>query len=459
MKNTTQQILNLIESENFSELFKLKESVNSYGWGEQETQEMNFEEAIIELESITNVLLSSIKDKNNLFENFFIFQERNNLLSQLQNLNSYITNIKNRTNHVPNFIQFVQQIKQIIRILEKEIKGYPNYQEKLKNLNYLKHRYEELIQELKEAEELKKEAKDVLSSISEKDAKASEYLSSVEESDTQVSFIEKDIKERYSDIKTRDSNITDYKTEAEQNKDSILKFFEKIDEYTENMKTELNNVTESLEKGEEKLTEIITDNTKKTDEIVTNNTKLQDEIFDILGKAIGTKLYTSFNTKAKWLFGQSIFWFLVLVASLVFLSLTGSTIFDEMKLLLEGDKEKLDLSFLFFLRISLIFPTIYAVYFSASEFKNTSKLKEEYDFKSSVAVALHHFKELVENGKNNEATKFIIESTKSIFESPTEKVFGKKLNEKDLNAKAKSIISDVADITGNIAKKILPKDK
>jgi len=56
---------------------------------------MNFEEALIELESIANLLLSSIKDKNNLFENFFIFQERNNLLSQLQNLNSYITNIKN----------------------------------------------------------------------------------------------------------------------------------------------------------------------------------------------------------------------------------------------------------------------------------------------------------------------------------------------------------------------------
>ena len=76
------------------------------------------------------------------------------------------------------------------------------------------------------------------------------------------------------DIKTRDSNISDYEAESKQNKESILKFFEKIDEYTENMQTELNNVTESLEKGEEKLTEIITSNTKKTDEIVSKNTKL-----------------------------------------------------------------------------------------------------------------------------------------------------------------------------------------
>ncbi len=458
MKNTTQQILDLIEAENFSELFKLKESVNSYGWGKQETQEMNFEEALIELESIINVILSSIKDRNNLFENFFIFQERNNLLSQLQSINSYITNIKNGANHVPNFIQFVQQIKQIIKNLENKIKGYPNYQEKLKNLNYLKHRYEELIKELKEAEELKKEAKEILSSVSEKDTKASELLTHTEKNNTQISSIKKDIEERYADIKNRDSNIADYKAEAEQNKDSILKFFERIDEYTENMKTELNNVTESLERGEEKLTTIITENTKKTDEIVSNNTKLQNDIFDILGKAIGTKLYKSFNTKAKWLFGQSIFWLIILGLSIWFLTDSGRYVFEQLSPLFQNGKLE-DIKLTFYLRLTLIFPAIYAVYFSASEFKNTSKLKEEYDFKSSVAVALHYFKDLVENGKEGEAQKFLIESVKSIFESPTEKVFGKKLNEKDLNTKAKNIVSDVADITGDIACKILHKNK
>ena len=456
MKNTTQQILDLIEAENFSELFKLKESINSYWWWEQETQEMNFEEAIIELESITDILLSSIKSEKNLFENFFIFQERNNILSQLNTLNLYIINIKNRKNNVPHFIQSVQQIKQIIRNLEKEIKGFPDYQEKLKNLNYLKHRYKELIQELKEAEKLKKEAEEFLNSISEKDSKISDFLSEVEENSTQISSIKKDIEERYSDIKTRDSNITDYKAEAEQNKDGILKFFEKIDEYTENMKNELNNVTKSLEKGEKKLNEIITNNTERTDDIISKNEELNTTIIDILGKAVGTNLYKSFNLKAKWLFWQSIFWLIILYLSIWFLADSGKYIFEQLSPLFENGKLE-DVKLTFYLRLTLIFPAIYAVYFSAHEFKNSSKLKEEYDFKSSVAVALHHFKDLIENGKEGEAQKFLIEATKSIFESPTEKVFGKKLNEKDLNAKAKSIVSDVADITGDIAWKILPK--
>ena len=456
MKNTTQQILSLIDSENFSELFKLKESVNSFWWWEQETQEMNFDEATVELEWIINILSSSINDKNNLFESFFIFQERSNILSQLQNINSYITNIKNRINHVPNFIQVIQQLKQNIRNLENEIEGYPNYQEKLKNINYLKHRYEELIQSLSDAEKLKLKSEEILNNISDKDSKINEYLEKTEESDTQISSIEKDIEERYSDIKNRNSNITEFEAESKQNKESILKFFEQIDEYKENMRIELNNISDSLEKWEEELDKIITSSENKTNEVISKNQKLQEEIFDILGKSIWTNLYMSFNSKAKWLLWQSIFWLAVLVFSILFLTDSGKYIFEQLSPLFENWKLD-DIKLTFYLRLTLIFPAIYAVYFSASEFKNTSKLKEEYDFKSSVAVALHHFKELVENWKEWEAQKFLIESTKSIFESPTEKVFGKKLNEKDLNSKAKSIVSDVADITWSIADKILPK--
>jgi len=458
MKNTSQQILDIIKTENFSEVFKLKSSVNSYWWGDQETQEMTFEEAISELESIVNVLLSAINDKNHLFDNFFTFQERSNLLSQIQQLSSYITNIKNWINHVPNMIQFIQQIKQIIRDLEKDIKGYPNYQEKLKNVNYLKNRYEDLIQELKEAKRYKEQTEELLSSISNKDSKISKFLENAEESDTQISSIEKDIEERYSDIKNRSSNITDFRAEAEQNKDSILKFFQRIDEYKENLRIELNNVTTSLEEWEEKLSQIITDNTKKTDDIVMNNEKLQTQIFDLLGKSIGTKLYKSFNERASWLFKQSVFWFIILAFSIWFLTDSGSYVFEWLSPLFENGTLD-DIKLTFYLRLTLIFPAIYAVYFSASEFRNTSKLKEEYDFKSSVAVALHHFKDLVENGKNDDATKFLIKCTEKIFESPTDKVFGKKVNDKDLSNKAKSLISDLADITSDIWGKILQKDK
>ena len=132
---------------------------------------------------------------------------------------------------------------------------------------------------------------------------------------------------------------------------------------------------------------------------------------------------------------------------------SGHYVFKELSPLFQNGKLE-DIKLTFYLRLTLIFPAVYAVYFSASEFKNASKLKEEYDFKSSVAVALYHFKELVKNEQKGKTQKFLIESTKSIFESPTEKVFGKKLNEKDLNAKAKSIVFDTADVIGNIASKL-----
>ena len=56
MKNTTQQISDLLYSENFSKISELQEKVTSFGWGNPEHQEMSFDEACSELTEIINLL-------------------------------------------------------------------------------------------------------------------------------------------------------------------------------------------------------------------------------------------------------------------------------------------------------------------------------------------------------------------------------------------------------------------
>jgi len=107
----------------------------------------------------------------------------------------------------------------------------------------------------------------------------------------------------------------------------------------------------------------------------------------------------------------------------------------------------------FLIRLSLLFPAIYLVYFSASEFKNTVKLKEEYDFKSSVAVVLHHFKDLVEKSKEEKDKDFLINSITKIFGSPTELAFGKQKFDDDIFKKTKEITGSVAEIAGKLVNK------
>lgn len=458
MKSTTKQILSLVESENIKNYAILKEKIISYGLGNSEYQEMNAEEAITELEILNNLIENSINDKNNLFENSISFQERATILSIFQNLNSYISNIKNGINQINNFIQHVQQLRSQINksYLDNKIKGYPNYQEKLNQVSYLKQKYEKLILIIGKAEELKSKSDAILSSIVEKDEQGGGYLDRINDSKIKIDSIEKDINSRYENVKTLNSNIVQYEAETNQYKESILSFFKRIDEYENKIKTGLESINQTSKNAEIEMKSSIEKNNMDKEKIIDENKKLQEEIRKILGKGIGTNLYKSFNEKSYWMLRQTVFWFVLLAISIWFLSDSGKYIFESLKPFFETGQIK-DLTLTFYLRLTLIFPAIYAVYFSASEFKSTSKLKEEYDFKSSVAVALHHFKEIVEKSEKEQDKQFLIDSIKSIFESPTEKVFGKKINEKDLNSKAKDIVSDIADITGNIANKILPK--
>jgi len=458
MKSTTQQILSFIQSDDFAKLSTLREKVISYGWGNSDYQEMNFDEAVSELEILNNLLETSINDKNNLFENVFSFQERNSILSILKNLNSYITNIKNGSNQINNFIQDIQQLRSQTNksYLDGKIKGYPRYEEKLKQVSYLKQKYEKLIQDLDKSEELKKQSDDILSSISEKDKQAGEFLDSVSESKIKVESSEKDINSRHENIKTLNSNIVQYEAETKQNKESILSFFKQTNDYETKIKNGLESINETIKNSDTEMKKSINKNNEDTTNIISENQKLQKTIYDILGKAIGTNLYKSFSEKSKWMLLQSIFWFVLLCLSIWFLADSGKYIFESLKPFFETGQIK-DLTLTFYLRLTLIFPAIYAVYFSASEFKNTSKLKEEYDFKSSVSVTLEHFRDLVEKSTDIKDKQFLINSIEKIFESPTEKVFGKKVNEKDLNSKAKDIVSNIVDITGNMTNNVLPK--
>jgi len=65
------------------------------------------------------------------------------------------------------------------------------------------------------------------------------------------------------------------------------------------------------------------DSERKTNEIISRNDKLQEEIYSILGKAIGTNLYSSFKEKAESLLTQMWLWLLLLISSIVFFTYSG----------------------------------------------------------------------------------------------------------------------------------------
>lgn len=457
MKNTAQQVFDLIQSDNFSKISELREKVISFGWENPEYQEMTFDEACWILSEIINILSDAFH--KNIFEKIVSFWERSQIFSFFQNINTYIQNTKNWNNQITNFIQQIQGLEQIIKTsgLNFNITGYPTYQEKLKQIGYLKQKYEDLISKLESGNELFEKSQNLLKGAQKSQSEISEILTNTKTIEQSINSIKTSIDQTQSDITQSNKTVINYEAETKQTTEAIKSFFTEIESNDKKMKDGLQNLASTITASATEMEKKIQENNTETQKILAENNTLQKSIKDILGPAIGTNLYKSFSEKAKWMLWQSIFWLFILFASIWFLSDTGKYIFGSLKPFFESGKIT-DLTLTFYLRLTLIFPAIYAVYFSAWEFRNTNKLKEEYDFKSSVAVALHYFKDLVSSSNSEEGTqKFLIDTIQDIFKSPTDRAFWKTMNEKEISNKAKAFVSDVASITGDIANKILPR--
>lgn len=110
MKKLTEDILNILNSDNFTELFSFEEAVKLNGFENEIHQDVSFKEAYLDLINIRDILIESI-NKNDLFDSLTTYSTRNFTISTLTSIDSHIASIKNKSNVVPSFIQAVESLK------------------------------------------------------------------------------------------------------------------------------------------------------------------------------------------------------------------------------------------------------------------------------------------------------------------------------------------------------------
>jgi hypothetical protein len=166
--------------------------------------------------------------------------------------------------------------------------------------------------------------------------------------------------------------------------------------------------------------ETVRENKASTAELITTLKDLEDQIKDQIVRATGHSLFHSFQTRQDTLVKSKEFWVkaiavcVILAISLpVFVILTSSTH-----------------DFIFFLKISMSIPIIYALSFCTLQYSRERKLEEEYAFKASISISLEPYKDLVsklidpaQQTEREKFATFIIESVSKVFTSPTDKVF------------------------------------
>ena len=406
--------------------------------------EVPLAESFVNLNFATNILKDAIR-KEKLIQLPLTVQKV--ILANLGAVSSSIINLSNGADEIVNLVNAIETLNTSMwqygfYNLSDEVLGY---QTKLNQLKSLELAISDLKRELDSGLKLKKdlqalliEAKTKSEQLHEDQIKSStqfsqdaekhtqSLLGAVEKADGLIEKISTNLVASNEAVKNAASSLlTIQQNEATASKliesttakdasvnaiePKIKAFYELVDDY----RAKILAATQDAE-------ETVKDNKASTAELIATLKHLEDQIKDQILRATGHSLFHSFQTRQDTLVKSKEFWVkaiavcVILAIGLpVFVILTSSTH-----------------DFIFFLKISMSIPIIYALSFCTLQYSRERKLEEEYAFKASISISLEPYKDLVsklidptQQTEREKFATFIIESVSKVFTSPTDKVF------------------------------------
>lgn len=406
--------------------------------------EVPLDESLVNLNSAINILKDAVqKEKLNQLP----LTVQKVLLVNLNAVSSALTNLVNGADEITNLVNGTEALNTSIwqyglYNLSEEVLGYQTKLNQLKNLELelarLKNEVDTGLKMKGELKVLLDEAKTSTKQLREDDQKRSLELSQEVEKTTQA--LQAAVTNADA-LAEKINGLLDTSTEAtqsaansltaiQQNEASAVKlleattakdaavsaieakikaFYELIDEY----KTTVTTTSENAENT-------VKTNKTATDELILNLKNLEGQIKDQIVRATGHSLFHSFQTRQETLVQSKDFWAkalalcVVLAIGLPVYVITTSNTHD----------------FIFFLKLSMSLPIIYALSFCTLQYSRERKLEEEYAFKASISISLEPYKDLVsklidpsQQAEREKFAGFIIDSVSKVFTSPTDKVF------------------------------------
>lgn len=256
--------------------------------------------------------------------------------------------------------------------------------------------------------------------------------------------------ESFSDLTSKTkATITTFQTGIEERLTTI------VEDIRSSSSKLVSEAREKLTELEEQLSErsegTIGANKKKTDDLLDELAKLKEEVKAQIQQATGFALFGAFQARQNEIVGSKRFWARA-IGGLVALSIAVTIwIAYEAKFYSAHD-------FAFWIKLSLTIPIGYAIAFCTVQYGRERRLEEEYAFKASISVSLNPYRDLVrsilQNNAAGDQTKyvdFVIESVKSVFTSPTDKVFEGEKKE-GIGYKALKQATELAGIAAKSAK-------
>jgi hypothetical protein len=266
-------------------------------------------------------------------------------------------------------------------------------------------------------------------------AKAEEAAAKKIEQDLQVAAIATRVEEATNSAASARARLADAQTSAE----ALETYYKKVEANEAKMNKAVADAAETVRRNDDESAANIKQNDEQTKALIARLEIIETEINQKLEKATGVTLFEAFGKRQEdikkglpvWLYSSGG----VLLVS------AGYSVW----LLVSAGK--IDTAFYVKLGFSLTF--FAAITFTLRQYAKERRLEEEYAFKAAISVSLAAYRGLVEHSleklapeERKEYATFLTKAVGTIFDPPTERVFGDRRSRGPTDAKVLAAVAE-----------------
>ena len=247
--------------------------------------------------------------------------------------------------------------------------------------------------------------------------------------------------------KAKSDAIAEHLGVVEQRREEIDAFYAEIESHKKEMLETKKRTDADVTELKERSSATVEEFRIETASIIDQNKEYQEEIKELLHKAVSAGLFGVFKQRQEFLSRSRKFWMGVVAASTIALAVAIVIVAWLLS-------EKADV--IFFVRLGVMIPLGFFMYFAAGQYKKERQAEEEYAFKSSISFSLEPYRDLLVQMReeDNAEADFVRSLMVSIFENPVKRLY----KQKDENAEVEALVDTLTSFAGEIPaekKKIL----
>ena len=319
--------------------------------------------------------------------------------------------IKNQTQ------EFQKNVNEKKVVLDSNVNVSDELKEKVTQTEKVaKEKYESIAKLLDSANQL-------LGEIKKAQQEANVTKNAIDAEDKNAQNIISQIQAKLNDANQATSQITAKNNTANETLSAINERKKAADEFYTTVETYKKEMLDATKKAIADYTELkeacdtkITEYSTKTDEIIKQNVRYQEQIQELLAKAVSGGLFRVFSQRQEFLSKGTRFWKWAVVSTSILVAggiLLVAYICDA----------KPDI--IFFVRLAIMIPLAFLMFFAATQYKKERMAEEEYAFKSAISLSLEPYRDLlVRMRKENQLeADFVKKLMEDVFDNPVMRMF------------------------------------